>query len=118
MGDWVPWSSDAKKGLKKFVRLEDNGDVTVKRSYDVGGFVEQSKTLLNSGHDGYNEARDMRRVGHIPDFLRQHIIDTEGVDILAPGHEDRLLQALNDPDLKYLVRSNESRLALVNGTIR
>lgn len=118
MSGWVPWSYDAKQGLRKFVRQEDNGDITVKRSYDVGGFVEQSKALLNSGHDGYNKARDQRRIGHIPNFLRQQIIDTEGVDILAPGNEDRLLRVLNDPDLKYLVRANESNVALVNGTIR
>lgn len=118
MSGWVPWSADAKKGLTKHVRLELNGDITVKRSYDVQPFVELSKAAQNSGHDGYTESREMRRVGHIPDFLRQHILDTEGVDILAKGSEDRLLRVLQDPDLRYLVRTNESNLALDNGEIR
>lgn len=118
MSGFVPWSHDAKKGMTKHVKLEDNGDIIVKRTYEVGGFVEKSKTLINSGVDGYNADRDNRHVGHIPDFLRQHIIDTEGVDILSPGGEDRLLRVLMDPDLKYLVRSNESRLSLSNGQIR
>lgn len=119
MADWVPWDYNAEKGLRRWVKKDENGDVIMRREYtNVGDFVEHSKSLQSSGHDGYNKARDMRKVGHIPDFLRQKIIDEEGIDILKPEHKDRLLRVLQDPDLKYLVRANDSKLAMVNGIIR
>lgn len=117
MGGFVPWSHDAKTGIAKSVRLEDNGDITVKRSQDVSGILESNKAIQNSGVDGYNADRSRRHVAHIPEIVRQDILAREGVDIFSPEGEERLFKLLTDSNFAGL-RSNESSLALSNGQIR
>lgn len=119
MSEWTLYDTDAAKGLRRWVKMDADGNTIMRREYtNVGEFVEQSKTLQNSGHDGYNEARDRRHVGHIPDWIINKIQVEEGVNILLPEGKERLLKLLMDPDYKYLVRSNNSNLSLVNGVIR
>lgn len=117
MSDFVPWSHDSKTGISKSVRLEGNGDITVKRSQDVSALVEANKAVQNSGVSGYNQDRSRRHVAHIPEIVRLDILANEGIDIYKPEGEERLFKLLTDSNFAAL-RTNDSKLGLSNGQIR
>lgn len=117
MSDFRHWSHNDKTGLTKSVRIEDNGDIVVKRSQDVASILEGNKAVRNSGVDGYTQERDRRHVAHIPEVVRLDILANEGIDIYKPEGEERLFKLLTDSNYAAL-RTNESNLQLTNGTIR
>jgi hypothetical protein len=78
--------------------------VGIARYQDVEPILENNKILQTSG-DGYNEARDMRRVASIPMIVVEKWMVEDGVNFLAlsgPERSKYLKKKLNDPEWRHL----------------
>ncbi len=103
-------------GLSHFMRENADGTTTFSASQDTTPILEMNQAM-RTHDDGYNEARDRRRVAHIPWVLIYKWRTEEGWDALDPEHEDKLAQKLNDPDYAYL-RTAGGRIGMSNGMMR
>ena len=77
-----------------------DGTYTVASAQDVEPFLERNKAMANA-NDGYNTARDMRRLASIPNIvLMQWLNEAGSMEILR---DPKFLgKKLNDPDYLYL----------------
>lgn len=90
---------------------QDNGDGTytvVSRQTVESDILELNKKLYNY-NDGYNQTRDMQRVGSIPMGLLTLWETVEGWNPFHPANADRLAQKLDDIDYR-LLRTAPGRL--------
>ena len=111
-GKFMPlWTDEA--GLKQSLLVADDGSMTIKMEQDLSGTLDKLHEIRQT-NDGYSPSRELRRVAHIPDIVRMHLINNEGWDPLAVENQDRLVKLLNDPDYAFL-RAAPGRLAYTNG---
>jgi hypothetical protein len=77
-----------------------DGTYTVVSSQDVAPFLARNKAMAGE-NDGYNPARDMRRLASIPNIvLMQWLNEAGSMEILRDPKF--LARKLNDPDYLYL----------------
>ena len=77
-----------------------DGTYTVASHQDVEPFLERNKAMATH-NDGYNQARDMRRLASIPNIvLMQWLNEAGSMEILRDPKF--LAKKLNDPDYLYL----------------
>ena len=113
--DWNLISNDWD-GIRKYARNNDAGGVDIKMVADVQPVLDANKAMRNH-NDGYSPSRELRRVAHIPNWLRLKWINEEGWDYQDPQYADRLARKLNDSDWSDL-RTADGRLGISNGIIR
>lgn len=97
---------DAQGGVIK--TYEDDGErFIIAHTQDVEAIVEENKAQQNSGHDGYNRKRNMRRVAEVPETVLYGWLIAEGLPPnlyqAFPDKQERrawLKRKLNDPDNK------------------
>lgn len=103
-------------GIQHYRRANDDGTVSYAASQDVGDILDLNKALATE-NDGWNKARDMRRVASIPVMVMVKWKAELGVDVLNPDHKDAVVKLLNDPDYAYL-RTAPGRIGFSNGVMR
>lgn len=74
---------------------------TIQRQVDVQPIIDANKRLYNEG-DGFNKARDGRRIATIPSIVVDKWKRELGVDVFNKDHEKAVKRLLNDPDWRYL----------------
>ena len=94
-------------------RPDGRGGGSVVSTTDVGSMLERNKRLANF-NDGYSPSRELRRVASIPFAIVHKILTEEGVNVLDPANNDRLVRLLNDPDYAWL-RTAPGRVASAGG---
>lgn len=114
--DFVPLVSSFGGTVQHFMRQNDDGTLTFATRQDVNPILEMNHAMATHD-DGYNKARDQRRVASIPLALIQQWKHEEGWDPFSPACADKLAQKLNDPDYAYL-RTAPGRLGVSNGIMR
>lgn len=82
----------------------------------VGEILDHNQALYNS-NDGYNAARDLRRVGSIPLSLITLWQTVEGWNPYDPANQDRLTKKLNSIDYLKL-RTAPGVIGYSNGVMR
>lgn len=107
-------------GTQWSVKLDQHGNYDAVVSQTpmsvIEGMLDVNKAMANH-NDGYNPARDMRRVASIPFAVMYHWQVTEGWDPWDPANADKIAAKLNDPDWAYL-RTAPGRLGVSNGKMR
>ncbi|WP_454762350.1 hypothetical protein [Caulobacter segnis] len=103
-------------GVRRYARPDGKGGLEIKIEQDTTAALDRNKAMATH-NDGYNQARDMKRVAHIPDVVALKWLIEEGWWIHDPGAQDKLAQKLNDPDWAHL-RTAEGRVGFTNGIMR
>lgn len=85
---------------RTFVDNED-GTATIVEKQNCDDILDRNKSLYTAS-DGYNAARDMRRVASIPLLLVYEWLEKEGWNAFDPKHADKLKQKLNSSEYLYL----------------
>jgi hypothetical protein len=91
----------SSSGIDHFLRQEADGSIHAEAHQDAQPFLEHNKAMYTH-NDGWNPARDMRRVASIPMILIHKWLEEEGWNALDPKYQDKLKAKLNDPDFLYL----------------
>lgn len=112
---FIPLDTSAS-GLKTYLKVEDD-KLHILKSQDLAPVLDFTAKARNHMGDGYNKARDMRRVAHLPPIFLEHCRHVEGWDPLNPENLDRLTRVLNDPDYAFL-RTAPGRIGYSNGVMR
>ncbi len=89
--------------------FEDGEDtLIVNVGQDVEPIVEENKARQSSGHDGFNQARNMRQIGEIPDTVLYGWLIADGLVPnlyqALPDKRERsawLKKKLRDPDNRF-----------------
>lgn len=87
-------------GIAHFWKDTEDGGAVVS-AQDVSSIIEANKAAYNH-NDGYTRDRSMRRVGFLPEIIRQKWLNEEGWDAYDPDCAHQLMRKLNDPDWRYL----------------
>ncbi len=74
--------------------------IIVATTQDINPILERNAALRNT--DGYNDARDLKRVYDIPIALLEHWYNTEGLNLFDPNHADAFRRKLRDPEFEKL----------------
>ena len=114
-GGFMPLWTD-EFGLKQSIAFDDAGNMTIKAEQDLS-LVKDQLHDIREANDGYNAARDMKRVAHIPGVVLMHLQNQWGSHPLLPENRDRLVKWIMDPD-NAAFRTATGRVALVNGEMR
>lgn len=94
------FTSDA--GIQWSMKTDADGNMHFKASDpNVDKLLDQNKAMANH-NDGYNKARDFKRVACIPDIVALKWLHEEGWWYLDPDAKKKLHAKLNDPDWKWL----------------
>lgn len=90
----------ANGGVAHFWRDTEDGGAVVS-AQDLTPVLEANKAAY-AHNDGYTKDRTMRRVGFLPEIVRQKWLNEEGWDAYDPACAHNLMRKLNDPDYLYL----------------
>jgi hypothetical protein len=112
---FIPLNTSAS-GLKTSIKVEDD-KLHILKEQQLAPVLDYTARVRNECGDGYNQARDMRRVAHLPFIFIDHCRTVEGWDPLSPENHDRLARVLNDPDYAFL-RTAPGRIGYSNGVMR
>lgn len=112
---WRLLSADPS-GVRRYARPDGSGGLEIRIEQDVTAAIDTAKAM-NTHNDGYNQARDIKRVAHIPDIVALKWLNEEGWWIHDPACADRLARKLNDPDWAHL-RTAGGRVGVSNGVMR
>jgi len=74
---------------------------TIETVEDVEPIIEANKKLYNEG-DGFNAARDGRRIATIPNIIIDKWKREYGIDVFDKNHAQGVRRLLNDPDWRFL----------------
>jgi hypothetical protein len=108
---FVPlWIS--RGGVEKRLRLNADGSMDVAMTQDVTDILERNKAMATE-NDGFNKARDLRRVATIPEAVAAKWRD-EG---WYPHDKKKLAEKLNSAEWAWL-RTAEGNLGVSNGVMR
>jgi hypothetical protein len=114
-GGFTPlWTGES--GVSVSLRVEADGTMSVLKEQKLAPVFDATLAMRNH-NDGWNAARDTRRVAHLPQIWIDHCRAVEGWDPLNPENHDRLAKVLNDGDYAYL-RTAAGRVGYVNGVLR
>jgi len=104
-------------GVNHYWEEEDDGTVRIVSEQDATPVVDMAKAMR--GHnDGFNKARDLKRVAFVPEIVRQKIINEEGWDPYRPDlYPEKFAALMNNADYTHL-RTADGRIGIVGGRIR
>jgi hypothetical protein len=112
---WRLLSADPN-GVRRYARPDGNGGLEIKIEQDATAAIDAAKAMATH-NDGFNKARDIKRVAHIPDIIALKWLNEEGWWVHDPACADRLVRKLNDSDWAYL-RTADGRIGYSNGVMR
>ena len=72
--------------------------LTIKRSEDVSGHLNDTRQEKNDNPDGYSKDRTWRKIGSIPMSLAAQWLAEEGFDCLDPNNAKEVRRRLNEHD--------------------
>ena len=101
------WNTTALPGIYERFVDGDGSKYHVEKVQDVQPILERNKALRNKD-DGFNAARDGRRIASIPMVVIMQWRN-EGFDAFDPNNADELKRRLNSSDWRYL-RTSEGAL--------
>jgi len=81
---------------------DDGGKFHVNHNQDVEPYLERNKAIATSGWDGYDDSRDFRKIGTVPDVIAYEWLTKRGVNLFNPDHKLAVRKLLNDPEYRYL----------------
>lgn len=93
--------------VQKMVKVDGKNYIQT-RSADLSANLDHNQNLQNDGSNGYSPSRELQHVASIPLSLVEHWKKVHRVDIFNRDHDKKILQLLNDSDLRKL-RTNSSR---------
>jgi hypothetical protein len=68
----------------------------IKRTEDVEQVIDEATDYRNAARNGFSQSGNWRKIGSIPLIVVQQWLDEKGIDLMAPGNEKYVRQALND----------------------
>ena len=68
----------------------------IKRTEDVEPIIEDVTEFKNNTRNGFSKSGNFRKIGSIPMIVVQQWLLEKGIDLMAPGNEKYVLQALNE----------------------
>ena len=68
----------------------------IKRTEDVEHAIDDATEFRNAARNGFSQSGNWRKIGSIPLIVVQDWLDKKGIDLLAPGNEKYVRQALNE----------------------
>lgn len=84
------------------LEMQSDNTLSVISFGDERPVLRDNALMRNSGHDGYNADRSMRRAARFTPIVQAIWLKRYGVDILNPAHRERVFQLLDDPEWSYL----------------
>jgi hypothetical protein len=114
-GEFTPlWAGET--GVKTSLKIDADGTMHFLKEQMLAPVFDATQAMRNH-NDGWNAARDTRRVAHLPQIWIEHCRAIEGWDPLNPENHDRLARVLNDSDYAYL-RTAPGCVGYSNGVMR
>jgi len=68
----------------------------IKRTEDVEPVIDEVTEFKNETRNGFSKSRNWRKIGSIPLIVVEQWIREKGIDLMAPGNEKYVKQALNE----------------------
>lgn len=68
----------------------------IKRTEDVEPVIEDAAEFRNNTRNGFSKSKNYRKIGSIPLIVVQQWLTEKGIDLMAPGNEKYVRQALNE----------------------
>lgn len=79
-----------------FFEGKNSERMTIRRTEDVEGVIEDATNYRNSASNGFSQSRNWRKIGSLPLIIVQKWLTEKGIDLMAPGNEKYVRQALNE----------------------
>lgn len=92
---------DPAYGLTEAFHVNSDVDFAIETTADVEPILDNNKRL-STLNDGYNIARDLRRIASIPLVIIEKWKNELGVNIFDKNDAPKVRALLNDPDWRYL----------------
>lgn len=70
--------------------------MVIKYTEDVEPVIEDVTEERNSRRNGFGKSKNWRKIGSIPLIVVHQWLVEKGIDLMAPGNEKYVRQALND----------------------
>lgn len=96
--------------------VEDESGVRFASEQHTDDMLDRNKAMLTH-NDGFNKARDMKRVASVPYIVALKWLNEEGWWMFDPACAHKLAEKLNSSEWAHL-RTAEGRLGVSNGTFR
>lgn len=68
----------------------------IRRTEDVEPVIDDVAEFKNETSNGFSKSRNYRKIGSIPLIVVQQWLTEKGIDLMAPGNEKYVKQALNE----------------------
>lgn len=81
---------------------DNDGHYVVNHQQDVEPYLEDNKRYATSGWDGYDDSREFRFIGTIPDVIAYRWLTEHNINLFNPHHQDGVKRLLQDPDYQFL----------------
>ena len=68
----------------------------IRRTVDVEPVINEVAEFKNSTVNGFSKSRNYRKIGSLPLIIIEKWLTEKGIDLMAPGNEKYVKQALNE----------------------
>ena len=68
----------------------------IRRTEDVEPVIDDVTEFKNSTRNGFSKSKNWRKIGSIPLIVVHQWLTEKGIDLMAPGNEKYVKQALNE----------------------
>lgn len=88
-------------GMVRTWHDNDDGTYTVKSVQSVETDILERNKALYLHNDGFNQKRDMQRVGSIPQAVIEEYA-SRGINLFHPAYEGELVKLMDNSDYRHL----------------
>lgn len=74
----------------------DAGKLIIRTSVDVEPLIEEIQAEKNENPNGFSKSRNWRKIGSLPMIIIEKWLREKGIDLMKPGNEKYVKQALNE----------------------
>lgn len=68
----------------------------IRRVEDVEPVIDDAAAFRNDTRNGFSKSGNWRKIGSLPLIVVEQWLREKGIDLMAPGNEKYVRQALND----------------------
>lgn len=68
----------------------------IRTTEDVEPVIDEVTAYRNSTTNGFSQSKNYRKIGSIPMIVVHQWLTEKGIDLMAPGNEKYVRQALNE----------------------
>lgn len=68
----------------------------IRRVEDVEPVIDDAAAFRNGTRNGFSKSGNWRKIGSLPLIVVEQWLREKGIDLMAPGNEKYVRQALND----------------------